>query len=165
MVAWLVCLWDTLATERFTKAQVDYLVAATKFIRAVPVAPDYNPKQPVHRTIQVEVFKKSAPNRPIRGLIVMARARPSPPGVPKPIPSSALEWYGKRIRGLNYELWHDNPDGSIVRGWHEHLWSPAEQDRYVVPARPEPTHKGLLDVFKWGLAKWNIEVLEEQLRL
>lgn len=93
----------------------------------------------------------------------MAKVHISPSGLPRLNPSSALEWHGKRIRGLNKEIWHDNPDGSVVRGWHEHLWSPEEQDAYVVSARPKPTRIGLLDVFKWGLTKWNIEVLEKQL--
>jgi len=31
------------------------------------------------------------------------------------MPSSVLEFYGRRIRGLNYEMWHDNPDGSRVK--------------------------------------------------
>jgi len=101
-------------------------------------------------------------NNVIKGLVVIAKARHAPPGVPHPPPSCALEWYGRRIRGLNYELFHDNPDGSIVRGWHEHIWSPKELDAHVVQARPEPTRKTLLDVLRWGLKKWNIAVLEEQ---
>jgi len=113
--------------------------------------------------IQQPVFRKSEPNNPIKGLVVMAKVHISLPGLPRLIPSSALEWYGKRIRGLNKEIWHDNPDGTTVKGWHEHLWSPEEQDSYVVSARPKVTRTGLLDVFKWGLEKWNIDVLEKQL--
>lgn len=138
------------------------MVAAAKFIRAIPALPPFGSPLPTVIKIQAEVFKKSEPNNPIRGLMVMAKARQSPTGIPKPNPSSALEWHGKRIRGLNYELWHDNPDGSIVKRWHEHLWSPEDQDSYVVSAEPKPTRKGLLDIFKWSLKKWNIEVLEKQ---
>ena len=98
----------------------------------------------------------------MNGLIAMAKVRQAPPGLPRLTPSSALVWFGKRIRGLNYEIWHDNPDGSIVRGWHEHIWSPKDQDAHVVQARSEPARKGLVDIFKWGLKRWNIEVLEEQ---
>jgi len=35
----------------------------------------------------------------------------------------------------------------------------------VILARPKPRGKTLLDVFKWGLTKWNIDVLTEQPRL
>jgi hypothetical protein len=154
-----------LALERFTKAEVEYLVAAPKFIRVVPATRLYRPQSAAVTIIHAAVFKKSEPNNPVPGLIVMAKAREAPPGIPKPTPSAAPEWYGKRVRGLNYELWHDNPDGSIVKGWHEHIWSPGDQDSYVVPARPEITRRALLDVLKWGLEKWNIEVLEKQLEV
>ena len=150
--------------EPFTKADVDYLVDAAKFIRFIPALP--KPRggvMPDKLRIQAKVFRKAEPNNPITGLVIVATVRTSPPGVPKPIPSSALEWFGKRIRGLNYEVWHDNPDGSVVRGWHEHVWYPQYRDSYVVAARPEPTRKDLLAVLKWGLVKWNIEVQEEQL--
>ena len=140
---------------------MDYLVATPKFIRAVPpLQPSGSP--PVVIRVHTLVFKTSEPNRPIGGLVVMAKARQAPSGVPKPPPSSALEWFGKRIRGLDYEVWHDNPDGSIVKGWHEHVWSPEYQDAYVVLARPKLKHKGLLDIFAWSLKKWNIKVLEDQ---
>jgi hypothetical protein len=141
---------------------VDYLIAASKFIRIVPPLPQFGSQRPTVIRIQSEIFKKSEPNNPIRGLIIIAKARQAPTGLPKPNPSSALEWNGKRIRGLNYELRHDNPDGTIVKGWHEHLWSPEDQDSYVVSARPKPQRCGLGDVFKWSLKKWNIKILEKQ---
>jgi hypothetical protein len=97
------------------------------------------------------MFLKSDPSMPISGLVVIAKAHQAPVGLPHPTPSAALEWYGKRIRGLSHEQWHDNPDGTVVRGWHEHLWSPQEQDAHVIQARPEPTRKELLDILKWGL--------------
>jgi hypothetical protein len=141
---------------------VDYLVASPKFIKVIPPLPRPGSRVPSVVRIQSQVFWKSEPGKPISGLVVMAKARQAPTGIPKPNPSSALEWHGKRIRGLNYELWHDNPDGSIVKGWHEHLWSPQDQDAYVVLARPKPKPRGLIDIFKWSLKKWNIEVLEKQ---
>jgi len=145
--------------ERFTKAEADYLVDTAKFVRVIP---DIQSVRASGWRVQANVYRKSEPRNPIKGLVVMAKAHRAPPGLPHPTPSAALEWYGKRIRGLNYELWHDNPDGTVVKGWHEHVWSPREQDSHVVSARPEPTRKGLLDILKWGLRKWNIAVLEEQ---
>lgn len=138
------------------------MVGLPKFIRAVPSLPPSGTRVPNVVRVQAQVFSKSEPSNPISGLIVIAKARQAPTGIPKPNPSSALEWYGTRIRGLNYELWHDNPDGSIVKGWHEHLWSPQDEDAYVVLARPKPKMRGLLDIFKWSLKKWNIDVLEKQ---
>lgn len=112
-----VCFWDALPEELFTKADVDYSVAATKFITVVPGPRLYKPQSSAVTIIRAHVFKRSEPTKPIPGRVVMAKARSAPSGIPKPTPSSCLEWYGKRIRGLNYELWHDNPDGSVVKGW------------------------------------------------
>jgi hypothetical protein len=109
-----------------------------------------------------QIFDRASPNNPIRGLVVMAKAHQAPVGLRRPTPSSALEWFGLRIRGLNHEVRHDNPDGTSVRGWHEHLWSPQHEDALVVPAQPKITDRSLLGVLKWGLLKWNIEVQGEQ---
>ena len=137
---------------------MEYLLAAAKSIRSAPSHKQHSP-------VRVEVFRKSTPNNPVRGLIVTARVRHPPSGLPKPYPSAALEWHGIRIRGLNYEIWHDNPDGGIVRGWHEHIWSLEHGDKFVIPARPEPKNKTMLGILKWGLEKWNIAVLEQQLEV
>src|ERR1700691_118311 len=106
-------LLDT--TERFTKADVEYLLAEAKFIRAIPQPVKLHGSKVVVLHV-ADVLRKSNPHRPIKGLVVIAKARPSPPGIPMPAPSSVLEFYGRRIRGLNYEMWHDNPDGSRVKG-------------------------------------------------
>ncbi len=148
-------------TPEFTKADVDYLVAAPKFIKEIPRQQFLNPRARTGWKIYAAVFSK-ADSQPIKGLIVIAKAHQAPTGLPRPTPSSALEWYGKRIRGLNYELWHDNPDGTLVRGWHEHIWSPQEGDHRVIAARPKPQRKNLLGILKWGLNRWNIEVMREQ---
>ena len=112
--------------------------------------------------MQTRIFSVTEPNEPIGGLVVKAKLHQAPIGLPRLTPSAALEWYEQRIRGINYELWHDNPDGTIIKGWHEHIWSPDEQDHRVVAARPELRRKDLLGVLKWGLKKWNIEVRKEQ---
>lgn len=151
----------TLAIERFTKAEADYLVAAPKLITEIPRQQFLNTQSRTGWRIVAQVFSKSD-SRPIKGLVVIAKVHQAPVGLPRPTPSAALEWHGKRIRGLNYELWHDNPDGTIVRGWHEHLWSPKEQDHRVIPAHPEPRKRDLQGILKWGLRRWNIEVKREQ---
>lgn len=152
---------QTVGTNRFTKADVDYMVAEAKFIREIPVV-SCNSTASLER-MQAPVFSKAAPSIAIRGLLMIATVHTSPTGIPRAIPSSVLEWHGRRVRGVNYEIWHDNPDGTIIRGWHEHLWSPQDQDSYVIRARPEPKRKALRDLFRWGCDQWNIEILTEQL--
>jgi hypothetical protein len=160
-------LYDGVSLPTFSKAEADYLVAAPKFIRAFPKRQFLNARRMTGWLLQTRVFSASEPNEPIAGLVIKARLHQAPIGLPRLTPSAALEWYGVRIRGINWELWHDNPDGTIVKGWHEHLWSPDEQDERVVAARPEPRKRDLFGLFKWGLKQWNIEVTqgEEQATL
>jgi hypothetical protein len=144
-----------------TKAEVDYLVRERKFIREIPKIVEGK----TEFRMQAVVYRKSAP-RKATGLVIMARAKKSPPGVPRPFPSSALVMTGRfRVRGLNHELWHDNPDTTIVKGWHEHVWMNEFEDRFVVSARPKPKDLTILGMFEWGLRKWNIAVERSQLKV
>ena len=111
-----------------------------------------------------EVFSAHDRRAPIKGLVMLARVRRSLPGLPRNLPGAALWLLGERIRGVDYEQWHDNPDGKRIRGWHEHIWSSVDKDMNVIVARPKLRGTTLLDVFKWGLRKWNIELLEKQPR-
>lgn len=144
---------------RFTNAEVDLLVDTRKFIKATPL-----PKEtPTEIFIQAQVFSKAEPDNPIRGLIVRARVTRHLTGTGRHRPSASLEYHGIRIRGLDYEMWHDNPDGTVVRGWHEHVWSQAEEDRRVRSPGREPNDLSLRGLFHWGLERWNIEIEQEQL--
>jgi hypothetical protein len=110
-----------------------------------------------------EIFTIFDPNAPIKGLVILAKMRRSLPGLPRNLPGAALLLYGQRIRGVDYEQWHPNPDGKRINGWHEHIWSTVHKDANVIAARPKLLRSATLhDVFKWGLRKWNIEVLERQ---
>jgi hypothetical protein len=94
--------------------------------------------------------------------VVLAKIRRPLLGVPRNLPGVALLLHGQRIRGVDYEQWHPNPDGKRVKGWHEHIWSTAHGAANVIVARPKLLRTAtLLDVFQWGLEKWNIEVLEK----
>jgi hypothetical protein len=76
-----ICLWDVLARKRFTKAQVNYLVAASKFIKYIPEPRPIHPQSGSGVRIQIEVYKKSEPKKPIKGLLIIATAHSSPAGV------------------------------------------------------------------------------------
>jgi hypothetical protein len=102
-----------------TQAQADYLVKKKKYIKVMPDVVEGDKEFRLRAT----VFLQSQPGHSL-GLVVMATAKKSPPGIPRPWPSAALELAGRfRIRGLNYAIQHECPDGPIVRGWHEHLWT------------------------------------------
>jgi hypothetical protein len=145
----------------FTRAAVDHLVSEAKIIKFLPpikIEGDYF-------MMRATVYMKSEPSAYVHGgLIVSSRLIRPVPGIPRQIPSCALEWHGYRIRGIDREILHDNPDGSSVRGWHEHLWSPESADALVISTR-EPRQRDLRGLFKAGLKRWNIDVLHEQLEV
>jgi hypothetical protein len=148
--------------KRFTKDQVDYLVAEEKFIKDIP------PRATIgnYLVITAPVYRKGQANLPIKSLSVEARVAMPVPGIPRALPSVALNWHGHRVRGLDRETWHDNPDGSQVFGWHEHLWLPEYDDAdSLVRAIPEPKNKDMLGLLKEGLRRWNITVLKEQIEV
>jgi hypothetical protein len=144
---------------RFTKAEVEYLVGEEKFIKDIPPRGlDGN-----YQVIVAPVYRKGQ-TQPVKALVVLARVATPIPGLPGAMPSVALTWHGHRIRGIDRETRHDNPDGSSVAGWHEHLWS-AEYLDSLVRACPEPKHKDMLGILKDGLKHWNIRIAKEQMEL
>ena len=144
-----------------TTAEAEYVVKQRKHIRAIP---DQFTERG-ENTILIrtsEIFSVTDQRAPIKGLVMLARIRRSLPGLPRNLPGASLLFYGKRIRGIDYEQWHPNRDGQRIRGWHEHIWSTVDEDANVIIARPKLRGTTLFELFKWGLKKWNIEVLEKQ---
>lgn len=145
----------------FTKAEVDYLVDEQKFIKEIPKSVPHGN----YLMMRTQVFRKANDKLvAIKGVYVMSRVAVPIPGVPGAIPSVSLEWAGRRIRGIDKETRHDNPDGTSVYGWHSHVWSPECEDSCVVTT-PEPKHKDMRGIFKTGLKKWNIAIVEEQMEV
>ena len=145
--------------KQFTKAQVDYLIAEDKYVKDIPpITTDGN-----YKVIVAIVCRKGDKN-PGKSLVVNARVSIPVPGIPAQLPGVALYWNGHRIRGIDREPWHDNPDGSKVLGWHEHLWSPEYEDS-LVRSISEPKHKDMQGILKEALKRWNIKILKEQMDL
>jgi len=145
---------------RFTKHEVDYLVGDEKFVKEIlPVQKIGN-----YYVILLPIYRKGEA-QPIKALAIEARVAVSIPGLPAAIPSVALNWHGHRIRGIDRETRHDNPDGSpCVYGWHEHIWSEKYKDD-CVRAFPEPKHKDLRGILREGLRRWNVKVFREQMEV
>lgn len=117
------CQFD--APEGPTQAEVDSFISESKYIQTLPEVAEGEREDP----LRAEVFRAANRGRPT-GMVIMATAKKSPPVVPRPWPSAALELSGHfRIRGLNYAVRHDCPSGPIVQGWHEHVWTNGYDDR------------------------------------
>jgi hypothetical protein len=139
-----------------TEAEADYIVDERKYVKTIPPITEGEREF----RMKANVFRVAHPGHPI-GLVIVARAKKSPPGVPRPWPSAALELGGHfRIRGLNYAIRHDCPDGPMVDGWHEHIWTNKHEDHVVIKAQPKPRDTSIRGMFEWGLRKWNIKVGE-----
>ena len=144
----------------FTKAEVDSLVQRNKFVTGIPkptLVENY-------WVIEAPVYLTSEPQRPVQSLIVCARVIRAVAGIPRALPGVALVWKGHRVRGIDRNTRHDNPDGSRIDGWHEHLWSEKYGDSMVNSTR-EPKDRDLRGLFRAGLVRWNISVKEEQKEL
>ena len=136
-------------------ADVDALVRERKYIKELPRVVEG------HNEYRMKAVVYSRATRKPTGAVIMATAQKSPTGIPKWFPSAVLEMNGRfRIRGINHALRHDCPNGPIVYGWHEHIWSNQYQDHVVIKARPAPDNPTMSGLFEWGLKKWNIAVGE-----
>src|SRR5450755_4729616 len=141
----------------FTKAEVDSLILGPKCISGIPKAE----RKENYWVMEIPVYLKTDLRRPFPSLVIVARVIHPLSGLPRNLPSVAIELKGHRIRGIDRNIRHDNPDGSRVKGWHEHLWSEEHGDDVVI-ATKEPKHKDLKGVLKTALKKWDISIREEQ---
>jgi len=144
----------------FIKAEVDAIVGQSKFVTGIPKSRRIDK----YWVIEAPVYSTADKHQPIPSLVVTARVIKAVPGIPRGLPSVALLWKGHRIRGIDRNTRHDNPDGSHVEGWHEHQWSEEHGDSQVIAVH-EPQDKDLRGLFKSGLRRWKISVRDEQQEL
>lgn len=147
----------------FTEYEVSQLVAARKFVARVVQDNTRGEIDPqIERRIIYDVRRKDNPSNDNR-LRLCARLSPSLPGIGvKGTPGVSLQWRNKNIRKLDHKLRHDViQDGVVVgfvRGWHEHVWTDEDQDRFIIVADPPVRQSDLRSVIRWCADKWNIEL-------
>ena len=75
---------------------------------------------------------------------------------------------GERIRGIDWKIKHESQRGGMpngfVKGWHEHLWTEADRDRFVVDVNDAVGQEDFRAFLKVCLDRWNVEV-EESIQL
>jgi len=87
---------------------------------------------------------------------------------PRPMPGVSLRFCGRRIRGLNWNHRHDDRFGGvnvgIVRGWHEKVWTNADQDKHIIDINGQVRNTDMLSLISFCCDRWNIEA-PQQLRI
>jgi hypothetical protein len=151
-----------MAIVHFTEYEVRQLMVARKFIFHVIRDNVQSPNNSEsEKQIVYDIRRRDTPRKDYR-LRLCARLAPSLSGVgPKSTPGVSLQWRGKNIRKLDYALRHDSIRSSVsaghVSGWHEHIWTDEDEDRYVIAADPPVKGTDIRSLVRWATEKWNIE--------
>ncbi|MGI5816645.1 MAG: hypothetical protein ACOX9R_00965 [Armatimonadota bacterium] len=111
-----------------TKAEADALVALPKFMKRKPRERVIN----ATRRLKSDYIYDSA-GRQIGITIDVHISEPRNPG---DTVSAALIWRGCPIRRIDWKVVEQFPDGTVVEGWHEHLWDEECEDRVGRPFGP-----------------------------
>lgn len=157
---------------KFTEYDVNQLVAARKFAARVlenTLAPERGKTQS-EKTIKFAIRRLDTPKVDLV-LVLSGRIKikklTGVASIHKP--GVALFWHGKRIRGIDWKIRHEIiEDGVItgfIKGWHEHIWTDKDEDRFIIPVNPKMKNEDLQAVLQWCVKKWNIEQIEEQFQL
>lgn len=79
----------------------------------------------------------------------------------KPVPGASLIWKTKRIRGIDWRLkkavFRDGVIVGYVKGWHEHLWTNTDEDRYAIEVNDRIKRTDLRSFIAFCLTRWNVE--------
>ena len=122
----------------FTKKEVHDILGEDKYIEI-----DYFFEKKKHKLIPV--YTPVGSDLKDMGLVLEIRGGKSI-GV-------SLNLRKRKIRGINHHERYHNPDGTVVRGWHEHI----EEESKV-----EPVGRNFDDIDRlteFALKKWNIKKL------
>lgn len=138
--------------EKPTRAEADAIVAMPKYITRLPRA------RTIGGAARLKTDKIYLPNGALSGLSIdihtstgkTARGR---------TPRGVLIYRGCPIRGVDWEVRHEFADGTVVEGWHEHLWD----DRHgrqvgVAFAPPWAMDNDLETLFERVCQHWHIQV-------
>ena len=152
----------------FTEADVNDLIAAPKYFSSKR---EDNRGQPNVKEIRVtyEVRKLGEEATNLR-LQFFARLEKRPnSAVVQGLPGVSLLWYNRRIRCLAWKLRRDVVMNGVVvgfvKGWYEHVWTDADQDRHVVDVNAEVTATDFDSIMRLCCKRWNIKTPIEQLTL
>jgi hypothetical protein len=149
----------------FTEADIDYLLNARKVVHSVirdtTEKPDASLLEVVYR-----IVRSANPDDDIKLRLHARRPKPVLVSAPRPRPSAALLWHNVRIRGIDRKIVHPVIKNGVItgkiRGWHEHQWTDADGDRYVVHVNRQMKNiqEDFRAVLRFCMKRWRIELQE-----
>jgi hypothetical protein len=150
-----------MAIVHFSEYDVRQLIAARKFVNRV-VQDNVQEQTDSEKKIVYDIRRRDMPKKNI-SLQLCARLAPSlSAGGAKATPGVSLRWRGKTIRKVDYALRHDSMRYGVsaghLSGWHEHIWTDEDEDRYVIAADPTVKGRDIRSLVRWAADKWNIEL-------
>ena len=125
--------------------------------------PNYVP--PNEKIIMWEICFADMRGKPTN-LLFHARQETALTGVTVPRrPGISLKWKGTRIRGVNWNIRHDNLlNGEVIApiyGWHEKQYTEIDEDKHLVDINDEVKNADLRSIIQFCCDRWNIESPEE----
>jgi hypothetical protein len=106
------------------------------------------------------------------GLQVFARLeKPLTAVYPRPKPGISLLLRGRRIRGIGWTFRHETVlNGATIApvyGWHENLWTDADEDKYLIDINEDvkKTNTDFRSMISFACERWNINIEEKQINI
>ena len=146
-------------TPRPSQRDADALVSLPKYIKRMPRKRCLNRRW----RIKTDYIYNSAGDR--TGLVVDAHA-PADESRHGETIQVALVWRGEAIRCIDWELCREFADGTVVKGWHEHLWDDEhgrDIGRKIDP--PMEYRDDLEKMFIYACDRWNISIVTRRDRM
>jgi hypothetical protein len=150
-----------MAIVHFNEYEVHQLIAARKFVNRV-VQDNVQEQTDFEKKIVYDIRRKDMPKKNISLQLTARLAPPLSASGAKAIPGVSLRWKGKTIRKIDYALRHDSIRYGVsaghLSGWHEHIWTDEDEDRYVIAANPPVKARDIRSLVRWAAEKWNIDL-------
>lgn len=113
-------------TETVSKEDADGLVMRPKIMLRVPVV---RLKNGCLRILTDNIYWSDGSKTNLTVDAKVAAKRPRRGSTP----SVALIWRGRNIRCIDWKLKRPFPDGTVIEGWHEHLWDERKGREVGIP--------------------------------
>jgi len=109
--------------------------------------------------VTYEIRKVASPHEALSLRFFARLEAPLTARVVKPVPGASLLWFGKRIRGIDWRLtkpvFRNGVIVGYVKGWHEHLWTDTDEDRFAIEIQVK--RPDLRSFIEFCLKRWHVD--------